>query len=298
MPKHCLTGLEFSSDQLQELVSLAIAMKKDRLSHYGSLANKHLALLFEKPSLRTRSSFMVAMYELGGHIVEHISANRKAEEPEDLIRGLQGWVHGVMIRTFEDSTFERMVPYAKIPIINGLSDMHHPCQILADIMVLKEKFPTNSEIHLSYIGDGNNILHSLMLMGPLAGIHIHYCCPESYGPTAVLLRQAQRLHPGFIHAHTTPADAVKEAHAVYTDVWSSMGFDARDETVFEGYQVNESLMAKALPNAIFMHCMPMVRGKEVSKTLPDSDCSAIFDQSENRLHVQKALLYTLMKGNN
>jgi ornithine carbamoyltransferase len=255
-------------------------------------------MLFDKPSLRTRFSFTVAMHELGGTIIESLSDTRKKEEPEDLTKVLSGYCNGIMIRTHSDENLHRMEKVSSIPIINALSDDHHPCQILADLLTLQEKFGNLEDLKVTYVGDGNNILHSLLLMAPIMGIHLHYCCPVSRGPKTEILSSAlakANLSSGSITAHTLPPTAVIDAHAVYTDVWTSMGFEKdASEELFAGFQVNEELMALASPKAIFMHCMPMVRGKEVSKTLPDSPQSVIFQQSENRLHVQKAILITLL----
>lgn len=298
--KHLITGEELTSAEIQSLLNLASDLKDLRKGGQtpNILKGKHLAMLFEKPSLRTRFSFAVAMHELGGTVVESASGTRKKEEPEDLTRVLSGYCDGIMIRTHSDENLSRMEKVSSIPIINALSDDHHPCQILADLLTLQEKFGKLEGLKAVYIGDGNNILHSLLLMAPMMGIHLHYCCPPGRGPKTEILDCALAkadLSSGSIAQHASPQSAVMDAHAVYTDVWTSMGFenDANEE-LFAGFQVNEELMALAKPEAIFMHCMPMIRGKEVSETLPDSPRSVIFQQSENRLHVQKALLIALL----
>jgi ornithine carbamoyltransferase len=277
---HLLTGTELSPTEIKVLLKRAAHLKKHRKKTPKVLQGKHLAMLFEKPSLRTRFSFAIAMKELGGSVIESISETRKKETPEEMAGVLSGYCDGVMIRTHSDADLSRMAKASTIPIINALSDDHHPCQILADLLTLQEKFGKLKGLKLAYIGDGNNILNSLLLLAPLVGVDVHYCCPKNRGP---------KIKTGT--AHKTPAEAVSGAHAVYTDVWTSMGFEnSVDESAFAGFQVNEELMKHAKPNAIFMHCMPIVRGKEVSHTLPDSPQSVIFQQSENRLHVQKALL--------
>lgn len=291
--KHLLTGEELSVEKIESLLTLARELKAKRKEGYGAklLKGKHLALLFEKPSLRTRFSFTIAMRELGGEVVESVSETRKKEEPEDMARVLHGYCHAVMIRTHGDDTLTRMGKVSKIPIINGLSDLHHPCQILADLMTLQEAFGKLKGLKLAYIGDGNNILHSLMLIAPRLGVDLRYCCPPGCQPNGAITKRAK----GAITSCKTPQEAAKGAHALYTDVWTSMGFeDKTDESQFEGFQVNEKLMAAALPEAKFLHCLPMVRGKEVSETLPDSPASLIFEQSENRLHIQKAILIDLI----
>lgn len=294
-PQHLHSGLELSTTKITQLITLACEMKQNRNTLSTALQGKHLALIFDKPSLRTRFSFTIAMRELGGSIVETLDATRKQETCEDLMRVVQGYCHALMIRTFDDTILERMQILAEIPVINGLTDLYHPCQILADLMTLIEVFKKPEALTLCYIGDGNNILHSLLLMAPKLGIHIHYCCPEGFGPNAMILKTAlSNAKAGMITAFQQPTEAAQKCHAIYTDVWESMGYEPRDETHFSGYQVNEALMQQADKNAVFMHCMPMVRGKEVSETLPDSTCSVVFQQSENRLHIQKALLYTLL----
>lgn len=299
---HFLTGEEWNAGQLQEVLNLAAQLKKERSQGIlrPLLAGKTVVMLFDKPSLRTRLSFSVAINELGATAIESIGSSRKTEDPEDVIRVLSGYVHGLMIRTFDHAYVERMARISSIPIVNGLTDSHHPCQVMADLLTLQEKFSTLKGLRLAYIGDGNNMLHSLMLLCPRLGIELHYACPVGYEPNAFIVKTSKQLAAeggGSITAHDSPESAANMAHAIYTDVWTSMGFEHEEhsrETAFEGYQVNEALLAKAQPDAIVMHCMPMVRGKEISQNLPDSPQSWIFQQSENRLHVQKAILVKLM----
>ena len=251
-------------------------------------------MIFEKPSFRTRLSFTLAMENLGGTAIESVSNTRKHEEPRDLVRVLNGYCDYVMLRTHDDDVLLEMAQYAKIPIINGLSALYHPCQVLADLLSIQEHFGSLDKVTLAYIGDGNNVLHSLLLMAPLVGVSVHYCCPAACQPDSRILIQSEQLFRGKIHSYSSPEAAVQNVDAVYTDVWTSMGFEGQtSESHFAGFQVNESLMTHAKPGAVFMHCMPMERGKEVSMTLPDSPSSITFDQSENRMHVQKALLVYL-----
>ncbi len=296
--KHLLTGEEFSAPQLLQLIDDAIQLKAERAEQNTRhhLQGQTLALLFDKPSLRTRFSFTIAMRELGGDVVESVSSTRKSETPEDHAQVLSGYCHGIMVRTHEDSELLRMSKVSRVPIINGLTNLHHPCQIFADLMTLKEVFHTLTGLTVCYVGDGNNILHSLLLLSPQLGINIHYACPEGRGPDAQILAQSKkRSNKAQIVAFETPSQAVKDVDAVYTDVWTSMGFEAQaDDALFANYQVNESLMQHAKQHAIFMHCLPMERGKEVNETLPDSRAAVIYQQSENRLHVQKALLLQLL----
>lgn len=294
-PKHFLTGTELSSDEITFILNKAKSIKQNPGLYSQSLAHKNLVMIFEKPSFRTRLSFALAIQSMGGIAIESISNSRKHETPADMARVLNGYADFVMVRTHEDHLLQEMAEYAKVPLINGLSALHHPCQILADLLSLKEQFGVLEGLTLAYIGDGNNVLHSLMLLAPQLGVTIHYCCPESNQPDKSIVEQAhEKIANPMIYCFDKPEEAVNNADAVYTDVWTSMGFENQDaDKIFQGFQVNESLMSYAKPNAVFMHCMPMERGKEVSFTLPDSPSSIIFTQSENRMHVQKALMLFL-----
>jgi len=291
---HFLTGNEFSKAQIEQVLTLSLEIKKNPAKFQKTLLGESVALIFEKPSLRTRFSFTVAVNQLGGHVIESVSQTRKSEEPKDLIRVLQGYCSALMMRTYEDSALLEMKQYATIPIINGLTDCFHPCQSLADLLTLKEQFSSLEHLKIAYIGDGNNVLSSFMIMAVKMGIQVHYCCPPGYQPDEAVLSLLENRELAV--SFNDPKQAVAGCHAVYTDVWTSMGDVKKDDSVFAGYQVNEALMSKALNNAVFMHCMPMERGKEVSVDLPDAPCSVIFKQSENRMHAQKALLVTLLKG--
>jgi ornithine carbamoyltransferase len=259
-----------------------------------------LVTLFEKPSLRTHVSFSVAIQELGGQVVESYSANRKQEEPEDVARVLAGYGHAIMLRTFEQATAERMAKSSPIPVINGLSDSHHPCQIFADLLTLKQKLGALSGITLTYVGDGNNILHSLLLLCPYVGVHVRYACPAGFHPDAQIVQRAKSraLEGGVsVSAFSDPKEATQGANALYTDVWTSMGLEKEEterEQAFTGYQVNAELYSAATSGALIMHCMPMVKGKEISHEMVEHPQAVFFRQSENRLHAQKALLLQLM----
>lgn len=292
--KHFLTGTELSTEELKRILEKAKALKQTPSFYCQALASKSLAMIFEKPSFRTRLSFAMAIQSMGGIAIESLGNTRKQETPADMARVLNGYTDFIMMRTHADEILQEMAVHAKVPVINGLSALHHPCQILADLLSLWEHFGSLDGLTVAYVGDGNNILHSLMLLAPQLGITINYCCPESRQPNSAIIEQAHNIKNGMIYSFSKPEMAVKNADAVYTDVWASMGFEALDNSqVFQGFQVNESLMSYAKSEAVFMHCMPMERGKEVSETLPDSPASIIFTQSENRLHVQKALLLFL-----
>ncbi len=302
--KYFLTGEELSVSELNHLLDLALVLKKDRRGLLA-LSNKTVGLLFEKPSLRTRVSFTAGILELSGHVIEINSALRKKEKPEHTIRVLQGYLDGLMVRTFEHDILEEMIEFSRIPIINGLSDLHHPCQVLADLMTLKEEFGNLNGLKLAYIGDGNNMLHSLTLLLPPLGIDVHFACPEKFQPDSKILNRAKnRGQEAGAHViqFKNPLDAVKGVHAVYTDVWASMGFEKTKEEEashlknFEGYQLNANLFSGADKNAIVMHCMPINIDQEISKEMINHSRSALFQQSENRLHAQKALMVGLFNS--
>lgn len=298
--QHFLTGEELSKAELTALIQSAEEMRLNRkFDSKGVLQGKTLALIFEKPSLRTRLSFSVGIQELGGTPLVLESSQKKQEEPEDAIRVLQGMIHGVMLRTFEHSNLERMVSKAKIPVINGLSDLHHPCQAIADLQTLKQYFGTLKGLKLAYIGDGNNVLHSLLLMMPFLGVDVHFACPAGYHPDAEILKRAQMRGEGEIKSFSTPFDAVKGVNAIYTDVWTSMGQEKQAQErakIFEGYQINAELYKQAAEGAILMHCLPMVKGAEITAEMVEHKNSALFDQAANRLHAQKALLLGIYNG--
>lgn len=298
--KHFLTGEELSQAELTSLLNYAISLKASR--YQNILHNKTMALLFEKASLRTRMSFTVGIQDLGGRVLEMTSAQKKNETPADTIRVMQGYVDGLMIRTFEHSVLDEMVKYSKIPVINGLSDLHHPCQVLADLQTLLENFGKLAGLKLSYIGDGNNMLHSLLLLAPFLGIDVHYSCPVGYKPDPEILARAEKrasLGQAQIKEFKSPQEAVQDTNAVYTDVWTSMGFEAEQKKrvkSFAGYQLNQELYALASPNALIMHCMPVNEGQEITRDMIEHKNSVLFQQSENRLHAQKALVAGLFNS--
>ncbi|QUE31623.1 ornithine carbamoyltransferase [Francisella philomiragia] len=289
---HLLSGAEITTKDFENIIQIAQDMKTNPQKYNNALKDKIIALIFDKPSLRTRFSFSAAIIEMGGNLIESVSASRKNEQPKDFIRVIQNYCSAVVIRTFADSDVEEMVSYSKVPIINALTDLYHPCQTLADLLTLKEVFGSLDSLKIAYIGDSNNILYSLLLLANTIGLEVHYACPEGHKPDQKILDQLQDL--SIVKGFDDPKEAVKGCDAVYTDVWCSMGFEPTAEDAFVGFQVNKELMSYANDNAIFMHCMPMERGKEVSEDLPDDKCSVIFQQSLNRKFVQKALLYMLL----
>lgn len=301
---HFLTGVELNHGELEDTLALAdqLRIEREKGEQRNTLEGKHVALVFEKPSLRTRASFTVAVQDLGGKVIELESAQRKNEEPEDTIRVLQGYAHAVMIRTFAHTNLERMAKVSKVPLINGLCDLHHPCQVLADLLTLKQEFGSLQGRKVAYVGDGNNMLHSLLLLAPFLGLELAYACPKGFEPSSFIVKQAKvraKEGGGKVSAYTDPKSAVANADAVYTDVWTSMGFEkqqAERDKVFAPYQLNEKLYAQAKDGALVMHCMPVVRGKEITDGMIEHPRSVLYRQSENRLHAQKAVLLGLMES--
>lgn len=302
-PRDLVTGNEFSSAQIRELFHLAASVKVRPERYRSALAGRFLALIFEKPSLRTRVTFEVGMASLGGAAVflDHQGSRLGVRESvPDVARNLERWVHGIVARTFSQSTIEELATHAAIPVINALSDRFHPCQALADFFTLEKHFHNLKGLTLAYVGDGNNVCHSLLLTAARLGVHLRVATPKGYEPDAAVVAEARRA------AHDTrakieilhdPAEAVAGAQAVYTDVWASMGQEAEAaarEKIFAPYQVNKALFALAAPDAVFLHCLPAHRGSEVTAAVIDSPRSLVYEQAENRLHVQKAILLTLL----
>jgi ornithine carbamoyltransferase len=295
---HDLTLYEFN-----ELLDLTQEIKEDPDKYRKKLKNKILAMIFEKPSLRTRMTFEVGMFELGGKAV-YLSPNEiqvgKRETVEDIGHNLERWVDGIMIRTFAHDNVIRLAKSASIPVINALTDFSHPCQGMADIFTLREKKGGLSKIKLAYVGDGNNVCHSLMLAAAKAGLKMAVATPKGYEPSSAVVEWAREdgRETGFtLELVLDPKAAVKDADAVYTDTWASMGQEQEKEArarVFAPFQVNPALMAFAKLDAAFMHCLPAHREEEVTASVLESPQSVVFDQAENRLHIQKAIMLLLM----
>jgi ornithine carbamoyltransferase len=298
-----LTGSEWGPEQMRELYHLATDIKARPERYRSALAGRFLALIFEKPSLRTRVTFEVGVSSMGGGAVflDHTQSRLgERESVRDVAKNLERWVHGIVARVFEHELLEQLAENASIPIINALSDRSHPCQALADFFTLEERFGSLRGLKVAYIGDGNNVCHSLLTVGARLGVHVRVATPEGYEPDPAVVSEARRVareNRGKIEILRSPEEAVAGAQAVYTDVWASMGQEneaTQRETIFAPYQVNEELLEHADANAIFMHCLPAHRDSEVAAEVIDSPRSVVFDQSENRLHVQKAILLTLL----
>jgi len=301
--KHLLSITELTRTDVEELFRLAAEgkarLKAGRVS--TALAGRSLALVFEKPSLRTRVTFEVGMAQLGGAAVylaaQDIGLGRR-ESVADVARNLGRWVNGVVARTFEQATVERLARHAGIPVINGLSDHEHPCQALADFFTLWERGLDLARVRLGWIGDGNNVCHSVLLLAALLGTEVAVACPPGYEPAPAVLETARALG-GRVTVTPEVREAAAGADALYTDVWTSMGQEAERERrleAFSRYQVNERAVAFAKPSAVVMHCLPAHRGEEITEAVLDGPQSVVLDQAENRLHVQKAILLMLLGG--
>ena len=303
-PTRFLSVADFTASQLEACLQLASELKHARavgIPHVRPLEGRHVALLFDKPSLRTRATFQIAVRELGGDVIEPPQevALGGREAIKDVARNLERWVHGAVVRTFAQARLETFAAAApRLRVVNALTDEEHPCQALADLMTLREQLGALEGRTIAYVGDGNNVATSLAHACVMAGMRVHVASPLGYELPGRVQDEARRLarNGGRLQLFTDPRDAVRGADAVYTDVWTSMGQeDERVErlAIFAGYQVNEALMALAAPGALFMHCLPAHRGEEVTASVLESPRSVVFDQAENRLHAQKALLAEL-----
>ena len=295
-----LRDLDLTTDELVALLELAAEVKRTPEEYAQALAGKSIALLFEKPSLRTRLTFDLAIKQLGGHSVFCEGPVGGREPLKDVARNLDRWVNGIVARVFTQETVEELAQWSSVPVINALSDLYHPCQALADVQTLRERFGNLQGLKLTFLGDGNNVAQSLMITAIRLGMDFTLGCPQGYVPNPETVAQAEGLAAtsGATLAIThDPAEALRGAHAIYTDVWTSMGQEreaARRKKAFRPYQVDEALLALARPEAVFMHCLPARRGEEVTDAVMEHERSVVFDQAENRLHAQKALLMMML----
>ena len=296
---------DLSPSEVRSVLDLAAVVKARPSDFRRTLEGKQLVMFFEKPSLRTRLTFEAGMSSLGGtaFFMDQTGGRIDARESlHDIAHNVERWVDVIVLRTFAHSTVEDMAAHASIPVINALSDLEHPCQALADYSVLQERFGNLKNVTLAYIGDGNNVAHSLLLTGAMLGSHVRVATPQGYGPNVAILDVAEEIAQetgATIEVLSDPNQAVAGADAVYTDAWASMGQEHESDAripIFKPYQVNAKLMAKAASHAVFMHCLPAHRGQEVTDEVMDSSQSVIFDQAEGRLHVQKAILMLLLWG--
>ena len=295
LARHLLSDMDLSLEALTHLLGLAEQIKRTPARFSKSLAGRYLSLLFEKPSLRTRLTFELAIKQLGGDAVNYAGPIGEREPIKDVTRNLERWTQCIVARVFAQSTIEELAKWSHVPVINALSDRYHPCQILADMLTLQERFGRLEGIKLAFVGDGNNVANSLMLTAGRLGVHVAVATPAGYQPEAAIVAEAAEM--GSITVTEDPSEALAGADAVYTDVWTSMGQEAESaerRRAFQPYQVNENLLALAKPDAIFLHCLPAKRGEEVTDEVMESPRSVVFDQAENRLHAQKALLVMLL----
>ncbi|QNJ06546.1 ornithine carbamoyltransferase [Synechococcus sp. MEDNS5] len=297
-----LSSADITAEQTAALLQLATQLKQgDRRIDLG---NRVLGLIFTKASTRTRVSFQVAMARLGGQTVDlnpQVTQLGRGEPLEDTARVLSRFCDALAIRTFAQQELADYAHWASIPVINALTDLEHPCQALADFLTMQEAFGDLQGQTLAYVGDGNNVAHSLMLFGALLGVNVRIGCPEGFEPLPGVVDQARSLavNGAQISVITDPVEAVRGAQALYTDVWASMGQEqeqAERERAFQGFCLNEELLAEADPRAIVLHCLPAHRGEEISAGVMEGPSSRIFDQAENRLHAQQSLLAALLGG--
>jgi len=300
-----LADRDLRRGDLKLIFGLAERVKASPATYAQALPGKQLALIFEKPSLRTRVTFEVGITSMGGLAIYLDHAKPRLGEREavkDIARNLERWVDGIVARTFAHESVLELAEHASIPVINALTDLFHPCQALADFYTLLEKFGRFSGLTLAFVGDGNNVCHSLMITGAKLGVSVKVATPPGYEPRAEIVKEAKAIAAetdATVDVLHDPLEAVAGAHAVYTDVWASMGQEYAvhlRSQVFAPYRVTENLMAAAGPDAVFMHCLPAHRGQEVTDGVIDSRRSVVFDQAENRLHLQKALLLLLMQN--
>jgi ornithine carbamoyltransferase len=296
---------DFAPEEIAHLLDLAMHIKLHPEEYSEKLKGKTLALIFEKPSLRTRVTFDVGIHQLGGFSLYLSPAEinlGKRESVYDVAKNLERMVQGIMIRTFAHDIVERMAEYASIPIINGLTDYSHPCQAMADYLTMLEIKGKIKGLKVVFVGDGNNVAHSLLFVGAQLGAHVWVATPAGYEPKADAVswaRDRSAMWGGSCTITNDPVEAARDADVIYTDVWASMGQEgeaSERKKIFQPYQVNSALFAQAKDNAIFMHCLPAHRGDEVTNEVIDSRHSVVFQQAENRLHAQKAILLECMKS--
>lgn len=298
-----VSAQDFSPEETKSLFELTHILKRRPADFRGALAGKQMVLFFEKASLRTRLTFEAGMASLGGTslFMDQTRSLLGEREPVcDIARNVERWVDAVVLRTFSHQTITEMALHTCIPVINALSDVEHPCQAFADFFTLEERFGDLSQVHMAYVGDGNNVAHSLMLAAAALGTSISVATPAGYEPNAEITATAKRIGRttgAIIDITNDAAKAVTGADAIYTDVWASMGQEdeaAERARIFAPYQVNDQLFSHAAPHAYFMHCLPAHRGEEVAANVIDSPRSIVFDQAENRMHIQKAILLMLL----
>jgi len=298
--KDLRNDLDLTTEEVAYLLELAEEVKRNPARYANALAGRYLSLLFEKPSLRTRLTFELAIKQLGGDSILNVGPIAEREPLKDVARNLERWTNGIVARTFLQQTVDDLARWSSVPVINALTDRYHPCQALADFLTLQEHFHNLKGLKLALVGDGNNVAHSLMLTSARLGTDFALAHPKGFEPQPDIVSKAKELAAktgAEILITHDPVEAVRGAHAVYTDVWISMGQERESEVrqaAFRPYQVNQKLFSKARPDAVFMHCLPAKRNQETTDDMIDQERSVVFDQAENRLHTQKALLLMLL----
>lgn len=294
---------DLSTKEIEEIFDLTDKLKKNKARFKSALAGKTLALIFQKPSNRTRVSFEVGMYQLGGnslYLAPHEINLGVRESIEDVAKTLSRYVDAIVLRTFEHKNIIELAKFATVPVINGLSDFSHPCQALADIYTIREKFKDFKGKTLAYVGDGNNVCHSLLFTCAKVGLNMNVGSPKGFEPDAEVVKYARgaaKTKKAEIKLFNNAGEAVKDADVIYTDVWASMGEEKEIEErrrIFKDFQINRELLKLAKEDALIMHCLPAHRGEEITDDVIDSKNSVVFDQAENRMHVQKAILIKLL----
>jgi len=300
MKRDLLAIHDLTKNEIEYLLERALALKSGADAHKRPLIGKSVGLFFEKPSTRTRVSFEVGIYQLGGKSLylnpKEIQLGR-GETIADTARVLSRYLSAVILRTYSHLSIEEFASFATVPVVNGLSDLHHPCQALADLMTIIERKGALKGIRMAYIGDGNNVANSLIEASALTGVNMVISCPECCDPKSDILQRARSSAPGAITIVRDPVEAITDADIVYTDVWVSMGQEKEAEnkkSQFAGYQINTALLSHAKKDAVVLHCLPAYRGQEITDEVMDGPQSAVFDQAENRLHTEKALLEFLI----
>ena len=300
MKKDFLRLRDFSSKEIDVILRRSQELKSGKDTNKCPLIGKSIGLIFEKASTRTRVSFEVGIYQLGAQAI-YMNPNEiqlgRGETIHDTARVLSRYLDAVVIRTFNHDALINFAASSFIPVVNGLSDLHHPCQALADLMTILEKKRRLKGIHLTYIGDGNNVAHSLVEAASMMGIHLTIACPEGYEPDPQIFQEAKAVAKSEIRIIRDPKEAADNADVLYTDVWVSMGMEkeaGERRKKFRGYQLNNKILSCAKQNAVVLHCLPAHRGEEITDDVMDGPHSAVFDQAENRLHTQKALLEFLL----
>lgn len=302
MSTHLLSLQDFTKHELEQFVNRALVLKKERAAgvNHQQLAGKSIGLIFEKPSTRTRVSFESAMYGLGGQVI-FLSARdtqlARSEPLKDMARVMSRYVDGIVVRTFGQNVVDELAEYSSVPVINALTDLHHPCQVLSDVMTVIEEKGSVEDLKIAWVGDGNNMANSWIQAASRFGFELVLACPEGYEPNAEILGKAREESAKPITVLRSPEEAVKNADVINVDVWASMGQEEEQDerlNIFSDYQLNSELLAKAKNDAIVLHCLPAHRGEEITDQVLESEQCVAFDQAENKMHIHKAILEIML----